>query len=162
MNEQLSIGFSRRLATMFAALFAALAVSGIWQAVSAHEAARLLIVLFVFGGVSAAFAVQILSREPVLLLDEEGLTDARHGLVVRWRDVEAAHVTERRGSFDRFHDLVLTVAREQRSLSLDQLTTRWSDVVGLVENRLGSQVSVRREGRVVSNRWRRGSLVDST
>jgi hypothetical protein len=161
MNEQVSIGFSRRLVLAFAAVFAVLAVSGAWQAVSAHETVRLLIVLVAFGGISVVYAAQVIRRGPVLLLDDEGLTDARGGIVVRWNDVEAAHVAERRASFDRYHDLVLTVAREQRSLSLDQLTSKWSDVVDLVEDRLGKQVSVRREGGLISKQSRRRPLAGS-
>jgi hypothetical protein len=160
MNVQVSIGFRRRLALAFAALFAVLAVNSAWQAVSDHETVRLLIALLAFGGISVVFAVRVLHRGPVLLLDDECLTDARGGLVVRWNDVEAAHVAERRGSFDRYHDLVLTVAREQRVLQLDQLTSKWSDVVGLVESRLGKQVSVRREGGLVSKQSRRRPPAD--
>ena len=145
MDEQVRISFRRRLASAFAAVFAVLAVSGAWQAISSHELTRLLIVLAVFGGAAAAFATQLLRRDPVLLLDAAGLTDVRGGNVVPWHDIESAHVAERRSGFERYHDLVL-VAREQTvSLSLDQLTRTWGDVAELIERRLSRPVDVRRE-----------------
>jgi len=150
MTKQVSIGFKRRLALAFAIVFAALAVSSAWQAVSSHDLARLVIVLVVFGGTAAAYVIQVLRREPVLVLDEEGLTDRRGGTAVRWCEIEDAHVAERHGPFDHDHDLVLTLVRGQTlSLSLDQLTSSWSEVVTLIEGRLGRQVSVLREGGLV-------------
>jgi hypothetical protein len=158
MDKQISIGFSRRLVFAFASLFAVLAVSGVWRAISSHEAMRALLVLVTFGGLFAAYAALLLHRRPVLLLDDDGLTDLRGGIVVRWDDIEAAHVAERHRFFDHYHDLVLTVAREQAlSLSLDELTRSWRDVVKLIEGRMGRQVSIRRETGVISRRPRRRS-----
>jgi len=155
-QEQVSIGISRRLVLACAALFAVLAVSGAWRAASSHEVVRPLIFLVVFAGISAAYAALLLPRRPVLLLDSDGLTDLRAGVAVRWRDIEAAHVAEHHTTLDRYHDLVLTVAPEETlSLSLDQLTRRWSDVVDLIEDRIGRQVSIRREPRVVAKRSHR-------
>jgi hypothetical protein len=146
MTEPLSIGFKRRLAGVFAAVFALLAVTGTIQAISSHEAVRLVVALVVFGGAAAVFAAHALHRAPVLVLDHEGLTDLRGGVVVRWQDVRAVHVAERRDSVDRCHDLVLTVDGGHRhSLSVDHLTTRWRELARLVEARVGSQVTVRRE-----------------
>ncbi len=146
MNEQqVRIHFRRRLASAFAAVFAVLAVSGAWQAISSHDLARLLIVLAVFGGAAAGYVTQLLRRGPVLLLDAEGLTDVRGGKLVPWYDIESAHVAERRSGFERYHDLVL-VGREQTvSLSLDQLTRTWADIAELIERRLSRPVDIRRE-----------------
>jgi len=158
MNEQISIGFSRRLPSAFAFLFAVLAVSGVWQAISSHEALRALIVLVTFGGMSVVYTVLLLYRHAVLLLDEDGLTDVRGGIVVRWHDIEAVHVAERHRLFDHYHDLVLTDARGQTlSLSLDQLTRKWMDVVALIEGRIGGQVPIRRETGAISSRSQRRS-----
>lgn len=150
MNYQISIGFKRQLAFAFAIVFGVLAVSGTWQAISSHDVVRLVIVLVAFGGAAVAYAAQVLHRDPVLVIDEEGLTDRRSGKVIRWCDIESAHVAERRRRFDRYHDLVLTVARGQTaSLCLDQLTRTWSEVVELIEGRLGMQVAVQREGGLI-------------
>ncbi len=158
MNEKVSIGFSRRLVFAFASVFAILAISGVWRAISSHEAVRPLIVLVTFGGLSAVYAALLFQRRPVLVLDGDGLTDIRRSIVVRWHDIEAIHVAERRRTLDRYHDLVLTLAPEQTlSLSLDQLTRRWSDVVELIEGRIGTQVPVRRETSVLPIRSRRRS-----
>jgi hypothetical protein len=145
MDDQLRIGFKRRLASAFAAVFTLLAVSGAWQAISSHELARLLIVVAVFGGAAAAFMTQLLRRNPVLQLDAEGLTDLRRGSTVRWRDIESAHVAERRFGFERYHDLVLVARRQTVSLSLDQLTRTWGDMTELIEARLSRPVDIRRE-----------------
>jgi len=158
MDEKVSIGFSRRLVFAFASVFAVLAISGVWRAISSHGAVRPLIVLVTFGGLSAVYVALLLQRHPVLVLDDDGLTDIRRSIVVHWHDIEAAHVAERHRTLDRYHDLVLTVAPEQTlSLSLDQLTRRWSDVVELIEGRMGTQVPIRRETGVLSMRSRRRS-----
>jgi len=150
MDYQISIGFKRRLAFAFAVVFAVLAVTGAWQAVSNNDPLRLLIVLVAFGGAAAAFAARAVDRNPVLVLDEQGLTDRRRGDVIRWSDIEAVHVAERRGHFDRYHDLVLTLTRERTlRLPLDQLTRSWSEVAELIEGRLGRQVAIRREGGLI-------------
>jgi len=158
MRQQVCIGFRRRLASAFAVVFAVLAIDGTWQAASSGDLLRVLVVLAVFGGASCAYIAQVLRRGPVLLLDEEGLTDRRRGGTIRWSEIQAAHVAESHRRFDRSHDLVLTVGRDQTlCLSLDQLTRTWGEVVELVEGRLGRRVSVRREGGVI-RRWR-GSVL---
>lgn len=158
MNEQISIGFSRRLVFAFAFLFAVLAVSGVWQAISSHEAVRAVIILVTFGGMSVAYTALFLYRHPVLLLDDDGLTDVRGAVVVRWHDIEAIHVAERHRLFDHYHDLVLTDARGQTlSLSLDQLTRKWMDVLELIEGRMGRQVPIRRETGTIAGRSQRRS-----
>ena len=147
MNQTVSIGFSRRLVLALATLFAVIAVTGAWRAGVSHNGLQLLLVLLTFGGMSAAYGAQLLRRGPVLLLDDDGLTDVRRGVVVRWQEIKAAHVAEPRRSFDRYHDLVLTVTPEETlSLPLDQLTRKWSDVVALVEDHLGRQLPIQREG----------------
>jgi hypothetical protein len=154
MKQQVCIGFRRRLASAFAIVFAIVAVDGAWQAGSSNDLPRLLIILTVFGGACCAYLAQALRRDPVLLLDDEGLTDRRRGDTIRWSDIKTAHVMESHGRFDRYHDLVLTVGRGQTmSLSLDQLTRTWGEVVEMVEGRLGRRVAVVREGGVL-RRWR--------
>ena len=155
MNEQVSIGFRRRLAFAFAGIFAALAVNGAWRAIASHNTVQLLVVLVAFGGIAAAYAAQALHREPVLLVDDEGVTDLRGGKVVHWHEIEAAHVAERRMGFDHYHRLVLTLGRGQAlSLPLDQLTRKWTDVAGMIEGHLGRQVAIRREGNPLVRRSR--------
>jgi len=150
MDQQVRIGFKRRLAFAFAVVFAAVAVRAAWQALSSGDPLRLLVVVLAFGGTAAAYVALVLHRDPVLVLDSEGLTDGRRGSVIRWCEVEAAHVSERHKRFDRCHDLILTVGREQTlSVPLDQLTKTWGEVVELVEGRLGKQVSIRREGGLI-------------
>jgi hypothetical protein len=154
-NENVSIGFSRRLAGAFALLFAAVAVSGAWQAASAGGAIRAAVVLTLFGGVAVAFAAQALQRRPVLVLDEQGLTDVRGGVSVRWQEIEAARVARRR---PRCHDLVLTIARGQTvRLSLDQLTRRSAEIARLLEGRTGRAVELERAWALLG-RGRRASV----
>ena len=152
MNESLTIGFKRRLAAVFAAVFAVLAVSGAWRAIDAGDSARLVTALVVFGGLAGAFAAHALRRGPALVLDAEGLTDLRRNVVVGWDEIDAAHVAERRGGPGRCHDLVLDVAGRQLSLPLDDLTRRWSELAGVVERRLGTEVAVRREPSALARR----------
>jgi hypothetical protein len=144
VNQNVSIGFSRRLAVAFAVLFATVAVSGAWQAATTHDATRSAVVLAMFGAVAVAFAAQALRRRPVLVLDEQGLTDVRGGVSVRWQEIEAARVARRR---PRCHDLVLTVARgETVRLSLDQLSRRSAEIARLLEGRTGRTVALEYEG----------------
>lgn len=130
-------------------------MTGAWRAFASHDPAQLAFVVLAFGGVAAAFASQVLHHDPVLLLDAERLTDVRGGNVIAWKEIEAVHVAKRNGIFDRCHDLVLTVAGEQTlSLPLDLLTRTWSDVVELVEGRLGRPVAIQSERGPITRRAR--------
>jgi hypothetical protein len=159
MNESLAIGFRRRLAAVFAAVFAVLAVSGAWRAAASDEA-LLLVAVLAFGGISVAYALHAMHRRPVLILDADGLTDLRRGIAVRWGEIEAAHIAERPLSLDPNHELVLRVqGGKQMRLCLDHLTRTWRDLGRIVEARLGSEVSIRREAGGLLSRTRRSLAV---
>jgi hypothetical protein len=84
--------------------------------------------------------------------------------MVRWTSVGDAHLRQRQGVFGVYHHLVVTVRREDQSpiedssglrtsrvptetvdFSLDQLAMSWSDVLALVQQRLGKDVPAKRE-----------------
>jgi hypothetical protein len=155
-TDNVSIGFSRKLSLAFAVLFAAVAASGAWDAVSSGRPLRAVVVLLLFGAPAALLAVQALQRDPVLVLDDQGLTDVRGGRSVRWQEIEAAHVAHRG---PRCHDLVLTLARGQTlRLSLDQLTRRWPEIARLTERSTGRRVAVETELFASARRALRTSL----
>jgi hypothetical protein len=77
VHQHVSIGFSRRIALAFAAIFALVAGNGAWQAVAEHDVVRLVVVLAVFGGIAAAFLAQVLHRAPAAGIDAPGATAAR-------------------------------------------------------------------------------------
>jgi hypothetical protein len=104
----------------------------------------------------------VLRRRPVLILDDTTFTDGKSGEVIRWDDVFDVYLRQRQGIFGAYHHLVFTIRREPppqdleqlassrlpvQTLrrSIDQLSIGWSDIVALVQERLGKPIAVRHE-----------------
>jgi hypothetical protein len=100
----------------------------------------------------------------MLILDDATFTDGKSGDVVPWDSVFEVHLRQRQGVFGVYHHLVFTIRREKPStevdsealstsrvpvqtlrVPIDQLSMGWSDIVTLVQERLGKPIAVRHE-----------------
>jgi hypothetical protein len=105
---------------------------------------------------------QVLRRGPVLIFDDTTFTDCKSGDVIPWDSVFDVYLRQRQGIFGVYHHLVFTIRREvlPRGLeqltssrvpvqtlrrSIDQLSMGWSDIVTLVQERLGKPIAVKHE-----------------
>jgi hypothetical protein len=106
---------------------------------------------------------QVLRRGPVLIFDDTTFTDCKSGDVIPWDSVFDVYLRQRQGIFGVYHHLVFHIRREAVSRDLEQLTSSrvpvqtlrrsidqlsigWSDIVTLVQERLGKPIPVRHEG----------------
>jgi hypothetical protein len=100
----------------------------------------------------------------MLILDDTTFTDGKSGDVVPWDSVFEVYLRQRQGAFSVYHHLVFTIRREKPStevdsqalitsrvpvqtlrVPIDQLSMGWSDIVTIVQERLGKPIAVRHE-----------------
>jgi hypothetical protein len=99
----------------------------------------------------------------MLILDDATFTDGKSGEVVPWDSVFEVHLRQRQGVFGVYHHLVFTIRRETSTevdseelitsrvpiqtlrMPIDQLSMGWSDIVSLVQERLGKPIAVHHE-----------------
>lgn len=150
-NNRICVRVNRRVALAATALFGFALVGGISRAVTAHNTESAILILIVIGIPFAFYVRRSLRRAPVLILDKECLRDVRSGKIVRWDKLGDLHLLQRRGVFGEYHSLIFTDRSTQDNLmklSLDQLSVGWKDIVGIIEERVGRGVPVRREAGV--------------
>lgn len=100
----------------------------------------------------------------MLVIDDDTFRDGRSGEVVRWESVFEVYLRQRQGVFGVYHHLVFIIRRETLPteidsdnlitsqvpvqtlrLPIDQLSIGWSDIVALVQERLGKPIAVKQE-----------------
>jgi len=145
----------------YAFLFALIVVIGVSRA---HSVSQALIILGVLGAPLILYLIHAFRRRPMLILDDATFTDGKSGDVVLWENVFEVHLRQRQGVFGVYHHLVFTIRREAPStevdsdklitsrvppqtlrVPIDQLSMGWSDIVGLVQERLGKPIAVKHE-----------------
>jgi hypothetical protein len=157
----ISVRFDRRKALASVLLFAAVMAIGVSRVPDTSSAVILIVVLSV---PLVYFVGQVLRRGPVLVFDDATFTNCKAGEVVPWDSVFDVHLRQRQGIFGVYHHLVFTIRREKPStevdseelitsrvpiqtlrMPIDQLSLGWSDIVSLVQERLGKPIAVHHE-----------------
>lgn len=140
-----------------ALLLVVLTAAGIASAVTHGTGVGIVIALVLFGVPASAFMRSALSKRPVFLLDERGLTLGRSQRLIQWSDVVRIQLAHQRGVFGRTHHLMLTLRTPERApqrrivvtnataddeidIALDWLSLPWSGVVETVERASGRTV----------------------
>ena len=158
------IQVNRKLFALVAALLGIIMVAGLLRAVSTGNIVAALLTVIVLGGPCAIYLRGLLRRGAALTIDDNGLAGFRTSRTIRWEDVSDIHLSQRQGPFGMYHRLVLTVRIEDGppiedslgllssrvpietiDFSIDQLAMPWSEIVTLVQDRLGQKVSTRSE-----------------
>lgn len=165
MGQPTQICFNRRLAFGAAVFFGIFVVVGTKRGIEHGNAVAIMLTLVVMGPIFALYAFRALRRRTALVLDDRAITIARSHQVIPWDTVFEAHLIEHQGNFGLSHELVLMVQcddgpHDESSLtelrtskvdvqkawvSLDQLSMSSSDIVALVQQRLGKNIPARRE-----------------
>jgi hypothetical protein len=153
-----------------AILFGLLTLSAIGGIVTGRGVAADLLILIITAPPFVFYLARSIRRAPVLVLEAVVLVDVRGHKTVRWDSVVEAYVNEWRGLYRiTHHELVIggtvestadgvEVPAEADGMrrivigSIDQLSLPWSEIATLVEERLPSNVELKRE----SGRTRRG------
>jgi hypothetical protein len=108
------------------------------------------------------FLARVFRQRPILIFDDATFTDCRSGEVIPWDSVFDVYLRQRQGVFGVYHHLVFTIrqgpapqdldklaARRTQvqtvRRSIDQLSMSWSDIVTLVQKRLGKEIPIRHE-----------------
>jgi hypothetical protein len=123
-----------------------------------------MIIGVLFGSAFAYYVRGLVRRDPAIIIDAKGLAGFRAPRAIQWADVSDIHLSQRQGAFGTYHRLVLTVRREGQvpvedslglltsrvqtetiEFSIDQLAMSWSEIITLVQERLGRNVSTKRE-----------------
>jgi hypothetical protein len=158
------IRLDRKLFALAAFFLGIIMVAGLSRAVSAGNVVAALLIVIVLGGPCAVYVRGLLRRGAALIIDSNGLAGFRTPRAIHWGDVSDIHLSQRQGLFGMYHRLVLTVRQEDRppvedshgllssrvpietvDFSIDQLTMPWSEIVALVQEQLGRNVSTKRE-----------------
>jgi hypothetical protein len=151
--------FDRRKALASVVLFAAVIAVGVSRA---HSTSSVVILVVVLSAPLIYFLGQVLRRGPVLVFDDASFTNCKAGEVIPWDSVFEVYLRQRQGIFGVYHHLVFSIRREAPSRDLEQLTSSrvpvqtlrlpidqlsmgWSDIVTLVQERLGKPIAVRHE-----------------
>ncbi|HST56707.1 MAG TPA: hypothetical protein VLJ42_12545 [Solirubrobacteraceae bacterium] len=164
MNETVGIHINRKLFGLAALGFGVVGVGIVSREISAGSVGVAAIIVTLFGGFFAYYVRGFMRRGPVLVIDADGLSGSRVGCAIRWTSAGDIHLKERQGSFGIYHHLIVTVRREDQpqvedavglltsripietvEFSIDQLSMPWSEIVTLVQERLGRNVSKKRE-----------------
>jgi hypothetical protein len=162
--EAVRIQLNRKLYAPAACFLGILMVAGLSRAVAAGNVVAALLIVVALGGPCAIYVRGLLRRGTALIIDSDGLAGFRTPRAIRWSDVSDIHVSQQQSPFGVYHRLVLIVRREDgppledsRGLlssrvpietvdfSIDQLTMPWSEIVALVQERLGRSVSTKAE-----------------
>lgn len=153
------VRFDRRKALASVLLFAAVMAVGVSRA---HRASGIVILVVVLSIPLIYFLTRVLRQGPVFVLGDAKFTDCKSGESYLWDDVFEVYLRQRQGIFGVYHHLVFTIRREpgvrdldilsssQMSVqtlrrSIDQMSIGWSDIVALVQQRLGKDIPTRRE-----------------
>ena len=142
-------------------LFTLVAVIGVSRA---HNVSQALIIVGVLAIPLTVYLTHAFRQRPMLVIDDDTFRDGRSGEVVRWESVFEVYLRQRQGVFGVYHHLVFIIRRETLPteidsdnlitsqvpvqtlrLPIDQLSIGWSDIVALVQERLGKPIAVKQE-----------------
>ena len=162
--EPVRIGVNRKLFAVAVLFLGAIGVGAVSREMSGGSVGVAIIIALVFGGSFVYYARGLVRRDPAIFISSEELGGFRVGRTLCWKDVRDVYATQRQGIFGVAHQLVLTVRRDDQSptkdsrgllisrvptetveFSIDQLAMPWSEIVTLVQDRLGRSVSTKRE-----------------
>jgi hypothetical protein len=150
MNESISIYGNRKLLASGVTFLGVMTVLVVSRAITASSSVGMTIFLAVLFGVPLAFCVAaLLRRGPAVVIGPAGLSGSRVGRTIRWASISDIQATRHRGAFGVYHDVVLRVKRADASsaatveFSIDLLTMRSSDVVALLQERMGHVVETK-------------------
>lgn len=161
-DDSVYVRFDRRKTLAYAFLCALIGAIAVSRAKGTSDAVILLVVI---GMPLIFFLAQALRRGPVLIFDDNAFTDCKSGEVIPWDNVFEVYLRQRQGVFGVYHHLVFTIRREKSSESgvdldelatsqmpvqtlrrpIDHLSIGWSDIVTLVQERLGKPIAVHHE-----------------
>jgi hypothetical protein len=163
-NGAVRIQLNRKLFAAAALFLGVITAVGLSRAVAAGNVAAALIIVVIVGGPCAIYVRGLLRRGPAIIVDSEGIAGFRTPRAIQWSDISDVHLSQRQGLFGAYHRLVFTVRREDQppiedslgllssrvpteivELSIDQLTMPWSEIVALVQEQIGRNVSTTRE-----------------
>jgi hypothetical protein len=163
-SDNVSIRLNRKLFTLAAIFFGFVMAIALSRSVASGNVLAALIALVVIGAPCVYAVYGALRRGYALVIDSGGLSGFRAGRAIKWTDVSDVHISQRQSAFGVYHNLVLTVRREGQppvedplglltsrvqtetvEFSIDQLAMPWSEIVALVQERLGRNVSTKRE-----------------
>jgi hypothetical protein len=159
------VSVNRRLAIAATLFIGVILFAGISRAVATDNIEATVLVAVFIGLPFAYYMRRAFQRRPVLVLGDRALTIGRSGQVIPWDTVFEVHLRQRQSVFGVYHHLVLTVQpdvapQDDRSLAMlktskvpvetvrqpiDQLSMSWSDILALVQQRLGKDIPTRRE-----------------
>lgn len=161
---EIIVGVNRRLAFAVAVFFGVIFFGAISRAVATNNIEAIIIVVIFIGVPFAYYARRALQQRPVLVLGDRALTIGRSRQVIPWDTVFGVYLRQRQSIFGVYHHLVFTIRHDRLPndqdldkltssrvpvqtvrMSIDQLSMSWSDIVALVQQRLGKEISTRRE-----------------
>jgi hypothetical protein len=160
----ISIRLNRKLFALAAAGFGVVTAIGLSRALTSGNVVGALIALIVLGGPCLLYVRGLFRRGSAIIVGCDALAGFRVGRTIQWADVSDVHVSQRQGAFGVHHNLVLIVRREGQppvedsiglltsrvqtetvEFSIDQLAIPSSEIVALVQERLGRNVATKRE-----------------
>lgn len=146
-NDDISVGPNRRVALAAAAFFGFAIGIGVSQAAAKGNIESTLLILIFLGIPFVIFALRVIRRGPILMLESDCLRYVRSGKTISWDKIGELHLIQERWLLGENHILVFTdrSTQERMRLSLDQLSISWSEFVKLVEERIGRRIPVRRQ-----------------
>ncbi len=154
--QRTSVYSNRFKSVGWALFFGLLTIAGTVRAVTANSTVGVVIAVVLFGAPCAYFARSAAQRAPALVIDGNALTDELSGRVVPWESVTVGRIDVHQGLFNEYHSLVLHLEHDSEAgrpfmmtnatnpdevtISLDQLSMPWKEVVKLVEQASGRRV----------------------
>jgi hypothetical protein len=164
-NHRICVSQNRGRAIASTIFFGLLTVSAIGGLASGQQAAAKLLVLAIVGPLFGLYLSKATRRSPILILDDEKLVDLRRRSTVRWNAVERASISEWRGMFGSYHQLIVRERVDQprpsyeradtaskadglnqvRIDSIDGMSLSWDEIAALVEEHLPNGIALRRE-----------------
>lgn len=146
---------NRRRSLGFAVFFGFFTFAGVARELVSHSTVGMILALVFFGAPFAFFLTWGNRRRPVLVIDQNGLTEGRSGRTVPWETMAAVRVVANRGLFGESHHLIVSLDLyetpptprrfittnatnpKELDINLDLLALPWDEVVSAVEQASG-------------------------
>jgi hypothetical protein len=164
MNEPLSIYGNRKLLASAAIFLGLMTVLVLWRAFAAGSVGMAIFLTVLFSLPLACYLAALFRRRPAVVIGPAGLGGSRVGCTIGWASIGDIHARRQWGPFGVYHDVVVRVNRADPSrpehgrapfassaptetveFSIDLLTVRPSDIVALLQERIGRTVEMKRQ-----------------